>query len=145
MEPSRSALKFEISSQTGIQSDSCDYICTRCGKPFTSPVFAVNNSPGMAEGYYACPSCLSKVEIRKEDKEIKEAKAPLPEPEVETIQQEKIEQELEPEPVEESKPSSSGSTPSVCQHYQGYLKNRPKGAPMPDECYTCALMLDCMH
>ena len=149
MEHSRSILKLETSNQTEIQSDSTNYVCTRCGKPFTAPIFAVNNSPGIAEGYYACPSCLSKVEIKKEEKEVKADIAPEPEtaPEVEATEQESVEEE--PAPVEakeeEPKPSSSDPGSSVCQHYQGYLKQRPKGAPMPDECFTCTLMLDCMH
>jgi DNA-directed RNA polymerase subunit RPC12/RpoP len=151
MEHGRSVLKFEANDKTGLQ-DSTNYICTRCGKPFASPIFAVNNSPGIAEGYYACPTCLSKVEIKKEDKEAREAKAPLiePEPEVEAIQQQETVEEVE-EPAmvemkeEEPAPSSSSPASPVCQHYMGYLKKRPKGAPMPDECYTCALMLDCSH
>jgi DNA-directed RNA polymerase subunit RPC12/RpoP len=135
----RSLLKLQTGNQT--QPDSANYICTRCGKPFTSPIFAVNNSPGIAEGYYACPTCLSKVEIKKE--EIKAAKAAEPEPEVEAIQQEPVVEEAAP--VEEPASTVSAASSPVCQHYTGYLKKRPKGSPMPDECYTCALMLDCMH
>ncbi len=149
MEYGRSVLKLEKSNQTEIKPESDNYICTRCGKPFATPIFAVNNSPGIAEGYYACPACLSKVEIKKDDKETKADIAPEPEPvpEVEATEQEQVQEE--PAQVEakeeESTPSSSSPSSPVCQHYQGYLKKRPKGAPMPDECFTCTLMLDCMH
>ena len=145
MEKSHSVLKFQTSSQPDIHLESGNYTCTRCGKSFTSPIFAVNNSPGIAEGYYACPSCLSKVEIKKEEPEVTVAKAA--EPKIEAIVHETVKIE-EPVPVEvKEEPSTSTSTPAspVCQHYQGYLKKRPKGAPMPDECFTCTLMLDCMH
>lgn len=146
MEHGRSVLKLEKNNQTEIPQDSANYICTRCGKPFASPIFAVNNSPGIAEGYYACPSCLSKVEIKKDEKEAKADIAPEPEPAPEvTAEPETIEQEPEPVKANDEEPKSGSAGSPVCQHYQGYLKKRPKGAPMPDECFTCTLMLDCMH
>ncbi|XHH09669.1 MAG: hypothetical protein ACFCUE_03315 [Candidatus Bathyarchaeia archaeon] len=133
MEHSRSIQKLETTTQTEAQPDNANYMCIRCGKFFTKPIFAVNNSPGVAEAYYACPSCLSKVEIKKEDKkEEKTLETPAP-------------QTQASEPQTEVKPDSqSPAPPSVCAHYTGYLKNRPKNTPVPEECFTCTLMLDCM-
>jgi hypothetical protein len=31
-----------------------------------------------------------------------------------------------------------------CQHFLGYLKKRPKGKSVPDECLTCNKMIECM-
>jgi hypothetical protein len=33
---------------------------------------------------------------------------------------------------------------SACQHYFGFLSQRPKGTPIPEECLTCEKMLDCL-
>jgi hypothetical protein len=33
---------------------------------------------------------------------------------------------------------------SPCQRYFGFLSQRPKGTPIPEECLTCEKMLDCM-
>lgn len=138
MEQSRSILKLE--TQTNAQPDSVNYMCIRCGKQFTKPIFAVNNSPGIAEAYYACPACLSKVDIKKEEKKIEPKEEPLEiqaesEPENTPIQH-KEEIKAEPKPAPEN--------PSVCAHQLGYLKNRPKNTPVPEECFTCTKMLDCM-
>lgn len=134
MEHSCSILKLETETQPG----SVNYMCIRCGKQFNKPIFAVNNSPGVAEAYYACPACLSKVEIRKEEKKA-ESKVEAPhEPDPATIE-EQVEAKPEPKPA-----PPTPAAPSVCAHYKGYLKNRPKNTPVPEECFTCTLMLDCM-
>ncbi len=31
-----------------------------------------------------------------------------------------------------------------CAHFLGYLKTRPKDSPIPDECLTCAALMNCM-
>jgi DNA-directed RNA polymerase subunit RPC12/RpoP len=134
MEHSRSILKLE----TEAQPSSINYMCIRCGKQFTKPIFAINNSPGVAEAYYACPSCLSKVEIKKDDKKV--------EPKAEAVaQHESAPAEEKIETITEPKQENQAPTPpSICAHYNGYLKNRPKNTPVPEECFTCTLMLDCM-
>ena len=33
---------------------------------------------------------------------------------------------------------------SACQNYFGFLSQRPKGTPIPEECLTCERMLGCM-
>ena len=33
---------------------------------------------------------------------------------------------------------------STCENYFGFLSQRPKGTPIPEECLTCEKMLDCM-
>ena len=34
--------------------------------------------------------------------------------------------------------------PAGCAHFLGYLKTRPKGSPIPDECLLCAAIMECM-
>jgi len=113
MEPSRSVLKLETTTETEVQQNSVHYMCIRCGKQFTKPIFAVNNSPGVAEAYYACPACLSKVDIKKDEK-----KAELKEEKTVEIQEETEPETMASEPKEEqevkveTKPSSEN--PSTC-------------------------------
>jgi len=41
-------------------------------------------------------------------------------------------------------PEVPGSGKAECLHEFGYLKNRPKGKPIPDECLTCPKMIQCL-
>jgi hypothetical protein len=34
--------------------------------------------------------------------------------------------------------------PAGCVHFLGYLKNRPEGSPIPEECLTCVSVMQCM-
>jgi len=34
--------------------------------------------------------------------------------------------------------------PSECPHHFGYLANRPKDVPIPQDCLTCPKIVDCM-
>ncbi len=132
MEQSRSILKLETTTQTEpeTQQTTTTYMCTRCGKHFIKPIFAVNNSPGVAEGYYACPSCLTKIEIKKEEKKEEKTK--------------ETNAEITPSKPETTPVNATPTTPTLCAHYAGYLKKRPKNTPVPEECFTCTIMLDCM-
>jgi len=45
-------------------------------------------------------------------------------------------------PVEAVQTSKTG--PQNCPHYLGYLKERAKNTPIPDECLTCPEAIKCM-
>jgi hypothetical protein len=47
------------------------------------------------------------------------------------------------EPLESQEKKAKGS--SSCLHEFGYLAKRAKDDPIPDECYTCSKILDCMR
>lgn len=126
MSMSRSILKLQ--SETKIQPKNETYSCARCGNEFEKPIFAVNNSIGIAEGYYACPRCLSKIESPKDETTV--------ENEVETTQS--------TEETKNVQPKEAIATHAGCPHYAGYLKKRPQNTPVPEECFTCVEMLDCM-
>jgi len=57
------------------------------------------------------------------------------------------EQESIPKPSAE-KPVEAVETgkirPQNCRHYLGYLKERTKNTPIPDECLTCPEAIKCM-
>ncbi len=49
----------------------------------------------------------------------------------------------EKEEKKENEPSSEPNLPFSCPHGLGYLAKRSKKSRIPDECLTCARMLDC--
>lgn len=128
MEKNRTVLELQTENETKTQPKKLPSTCFRCGNKFDKPIFAVRNSQGVSEGYYACPRCLSKIESQKEEniEEVAET----------TTENTKT---THPKKVIVIEP-----TPTVCPHYSGYLKKRPKETPVPEECFTCPEMLDCM-
>ena len=58
-------------------------------------------------------------------------------------QKEEEERKKREEPTAET-PEEEEKGPSGCPHRFGYLANRPKDAPIPQECLTCQKIVDCM-
>jgi hypothetical protein len=80
---------------------------------------------GNVQTYSACPRCLSKVNIIKQQKsEVRESSR--------TIEK------------HEKASFAKGKDNADCQHYLGYLKKRPKNESIPDECLTCNKMIECI-
>jgi DNA-directed RNA polymerase subunit RPC12/RpoP len=125
METSTSLQKMQSETKTSKKSEN--YSCKRCNAEFEKPIFAVITSNPIAEGYYACPKCLSKIQSA-ETNAAEEAKP-----------SENTQNEGAPSVKEDSKAVSA-----TCAHHAGYLKNRPKNIPVPEECFTCSAMIDCM-
>jgi hypothetical protein len=88
----------------------------------------VVSSGYLLEEYYACPRCLSKVGVVERNKTVEVD---------ETEEEDKKFQEIEVEDKMEEA--------VTCAHYLGYLKRRPKNTPIPEECLTCAKMIECMY
>jgi len=116
----------------------CSY--SKCGKSFSEPIeLTLIQADGSPETYYACPHCFSRVSLedrkieRKEKSSDKSKKSPseaLP-----SVSKKDLEEDASG--VEKVKPAG-------CVHFLGYLRTRPKGTPIPDECLTCAAIMDCM-
>jgi DNA-directed RNA polymerase subunit RPC12/RpoP len=110
-------------------------VCKTCGEEFEDPLLTEFHSGSVIiDEYYACPRCLTKVGEVEHERKVdmdeafeEEAEAPL-------------EVEEEPPNVEISKTEET----QACPHYQGYLKKRPKGTPIPEGCLTCTKMIDCI-
>jgi DNA-directed RNA polymerase subunit RPC12/RpoP len=100
------------------KGDSIDFVCNECGGTFQKPILATVSSSGRVQTYYACPRCMAR--ISKERKEV-------------TISKEDI-----------KKSSVRLANDVKCKHFLGYLKKRPKDAPIPDECLTCDKMIECL-
>jgi len=103
------------------QAIVCPYV--KCGKIFSEPIELTVRANGSNETYYACPHCFSRVSL---------------------------EDNLKEGPSEASPSTLSDTSKDIennvvnCAHFIGYLKTRPKDAPIPDECLTCSRILKCM-
>ena len=89
-----------------------------CKKGFDKPLVLTDFSKMPRETYYACPHCLTKVDVVVEDRGL-----------------DRVSVETSGKPVEK--------TPSECSFRLGYLKTLPKEATIPDGCLTCSKLLQC--
>jgi DNA-directed RNA polymerase subunit RPC12/RpoP len=128
METSTSLHKMQSETKTSKKSEN--YSCKRCNAEFEKPIFAVITSNPIAEGYYACPKCLSKIQSSENN----------------TDEQAKPSENTQNEGssgAKEAKENNKAAS-ATCAHHTGYLKKRPKNTPVPEECFTCSAMIDCM-
>jgi len=100
------------------KSDSlvCPY--NECGREFEKPIMLTDFSKVPRETYYACPHCLTKVDVVARDPSL-----------------DSVSLETSRNPVEKA--------PSSCGFQFGYLKSLPKDAAVPDGCLTCPKLLQC--
>jgi len=52
--------------------------------------------------------------------------------------------EVEHQKLTEKRREAAEKRTSKCSHYFGYLKNRPKNSPFPDECLGCPRIVECL-
>jgi uncharacterized Zn-finger protein len=88
-----------------------------CGKSFDKPTVLTDSSSMPRETYYACPYCMSKLDIIVENLKLVG---------VRTTEYPKV-----------------FDSPAKCAHYYGFLTALPKDAPIPDECLICPKVLQC--
>jgi uncharacterized Zn-finger protein len=88
-----------------------------CEKSFNKPTVLTDSSTVPRQTYYACPYCMSKLDIIVNDMKIVSIK-PTEYPTV-------------------------FDSPAKCAHYFGFLNVFPKDAPIPDECLICPKVLQC--
>jgi len=101
--------------------------CDTCGEEFEQPLSAALSSGQLIEEYSACPRCLSKVGGVERPKKV----------EAEDAEEDNQPQEKEVEVDKEEKTVG-------CPHYLGYLKKRQKESPIPEGCFTCNKMIECI-
>lgn len=95
----------------------CPYF--QCRRTFRKPLMLTDNSKVPRETYYACPHCLSRVDVAVDNEE---------KPNISTVK------------VSES---NGLATAIECPHHFGYLKGLPKDSSIPDKCLTCANLTQC--
>jgi len=117
-----------------------------CRKIFDKPVALTDLSQNPTRLYSACPHCGFELEtvspVKTSKKLEKAAKTPLKlEEPVEQVEASKITKEKQSSP-----PSKSlQARPPECRHFFGYLKKIPKNTSIPDECFGCPRMVDCLY
>ena len=125
MERNITSLKFGIESPV-LSTTHASSKCSTCGEEFETPLLAMISSGFLVEEYYACPKCLSKVARVERQK---------------NVEVDEAEEEEEPLKIEVE---DTMEETVACAHHFGYLQRRPKDTPIPEECFTCSKMIDCM-
>ena len=88
-----------------------------CEKHFDKPALLTDTTTFPRTTHYACPYCMSKIDILVDNLQVVEVK-PTDYPTV-------------------------FDSPAKCAHYLGFLNMLPKDAPYPDECLICPKVLQC--
>ena len=100
------------------------YSCVKCGKSFSELVELTVRAEGSLETYHACPHCFSRISL-PHNSEKGLHKVPL-------------------NVLGDASKHIEKNRPVGCAHFLGYLKNRPEGSPIPEECLTCVSVVQCM-
>jgi hypothetical protein len=100
-------------SHGGHDKLKCPY--NGCGKAFDKPTVLTDRSSIPRSSYYACPFCMSKIDIVTDNMRVVDVK-----------------------PVEY--PPTVFDSPAKCAHYSGGLLGT---GPLPDECLVCPKVLQC--
>ena len=108
-------MRFQL-SRTNEEKLKCPY--KGCEKTFEKPTVLTDLSTVPRESYFACPFCMSKIEIITEKMKVVDVK-----------------------PVDY--PAKVFDSPAKCAHFTGLYNGIPKGAPIPDECLMCPKVLQC--
>jgi hypothetical protein len=88
-----------------------------CEKTFEKPTVLTDAFSIPRQSYYACPHCMSKLDITLENMKIVGVK-----------------------PAEYPKVFES---PAKCAHFSSLLNPLPHDAPLPEECLLCPKVLQC--
>ena len=97
--------------------DKLRYPYKGCEKTFDRPTFMTDSSDIIRQSHYACPHCMSKLEIITDEMKI-----------------------IGINPTEYPKVFES---PAKCAHFSSLVNLRPKNMPLPDECLICPKILQC--
>ena len=89
----------------------------------------MNLQEKQTEPYYACPYCLTKLEIEQ------------PKKEEEKVSFEKLAQT---QPEKKQDKNRSKEKASECQLHPGYLSERSSKEQIPDGCLVCKDIVECM-
>jgi DNA-directed RNA polymerase subunit RPC12/RpoP len=107
-----------------LETHRTSFKCKRCGKKFQKPILTTVLTSGQTKKYNACPRCMTQVQSF-EPTEKREEKTPA-------------------QTIEPTKSTTTAESMGSCGHFFGYLKKREKQTPFPEECLTCAKMVECL-
>ena len=119
--------------------ETCTCPNDECGRTFEHPLQLTVLCSNPVETYPACPYCMSRIENEDEKREEQEDQELTKDAPVAL----RIKTALQKEQDRENGELEAPSTPK-CTHDFGYLKKRPKGTSIPDECLVCRKMIQCL-
>jgi hypothetical protein len=111
------------------------FICqnSSCRKSFTTPLKTLNLKENPTDPYYACPFCLTKLEIE------------LPKKEEEKVSSETVSKKKSRNSQAENKEKNrTKEKPPECHLHLGYLSERSSKEQIPDGCLVCKDIVECM-
>jgi len=121
----KSVGSFKLSDDYYTRENKLGFKCSECGEEFQKPIRATVSSNVNVHKYFACPRCLTEVSNVKDQEDVEDKETVFPKREIKKAAA-KLEENVE------------------CNHFVGYLKQRPKNTPFPEECLTCSKMIDCL-
>jgi len=133
-----------------------------CKKIFQKPVALTDLSQTPPRVYSACPHCGLDLETaspsvvgkktkttfkipRSQEESMVTAKTSKPEISIESMEtSEKPTVAKDIQKLPTSSPKSLQGRPPECSHFLGYLRKIPRNTSIPDECFTCPKMVECL-
>lgn len=88
-----------------------------CRRSFERPTILTDPSTTPRRTFYACPHCMSKIEMEVENLKVVNVKA--------------------------TEYGGVFETPAKCAHYSGFVSAISKDIPVPDDCLVCPKILQC--
>jgi DNA-directed RNA polymerase subunit RPC12/RpoP len=117
-----------------LNREACTCPNDECGRSFDHPVELTVLSSNPAETYLACPYCMSRMDTKTEEEEQRPIRSVSATSRIAAILKK-----------EQDKLDQRGTDEGNCSNGFGYLKKRPKGTPIPDECLVCEKMIQCLQ
>ena len=129
------------------ESNKSHYLCPNqeCRKIFQKPVALTDLSQTPPRPYSACPHCgfaLKKTSPSTVGKKTMLTLKTPRSPEDPVRAQPTVAKNIQERPTSSSK--SLQARPPECSHFFGYLRKIPKNTSMPDECFSCLKMVECI-
>jgi len=145
------------------ESNKSFYLCPNqeCRKIFQKPVVLTDLSQTSPRVYSACPHCGFDLETassavgKKTKMTFKTPRSPeesvvtvtTSKPEMsaestETSEKLTVAMDIQKPPTASPKPLQA--RPRECSHFFGYLRKIPRNTPLPDECFSCPQMVECL-
>jgi DNA-directed RNA polymerase subunit RPC12/RpoP len=110
-----------------------------CRKIFEKPVALTDLSQTSPQVYSACPHCGFHLDTPSLSAVEKKTKMPFKIP-----QSPKKSTETSEKPAAAKGTQKLQARPPKCSHFFGYLRKIPKNTTIPDECFSCPTMVDCL-
>jgi DNA-directed RNA polymerase subunit RPC12/RpoP len=118
-----------------------------CRKIFEKPVKLSDLSQNPPRVYSACPHCGFEIEMASPSAVGKKTRMPFkiplsPKESTKISGKPKADKDNQKLPAASPKPLQG--RPPKCSHFLGYLRKIPKNTTIPDQCFSCQQMVECL-